>query len=67
MCSHRRYKHCGDICIANRLYIKPPATVWSNQILTIAPSPVQTYIKPCFGQDCPNVGKSTILFVAFSF
>ncbi|CAG9804339.1 unnamed protein product [Chironomus riparius] len=55
MCTHRRYKHCGEICIANRLYIKPPATVWSNQILTIAPSPIQTYIKPCFGHDCPSV------------
>lgn len=57
MCSHRRYKYCGKFCIADRLYMRPPSTTYKNQILTIAPSPENKWIKPCYGRECPAVGK----------
>ncbi|KAG5681855.1 hypothetical protein PVAND_011262 [Polypedilum vanderplanki] len=55
ICTHRRYKYCGKFCIADRLYLKPPATTWKNSILTIQPSPNPSWLTPCYGKDCPPV------------
>lgn len=57
ICSHRRYKYCGKFCIADRLYMRPPTTTYNNQVLTIAPAPENRWIKPCYGKECPAVGK----------
>jgi hypothetical protein len=57
ICTHRRYKYCGKFCIADRLYLKPPATSYNNQILTIVPSQPVHNAPPCFGRSCPPVGE----------
>lgn len=59
VCTHRRYKYCGKFCIADRLYLKPPSTSYSNssKILTIAPSIPPHPLNPCFGRHCPPIGK----------
>lgn len=58
ICSHKRYRYCGKFCIADRLYLKPPATVYNNQVLIIAPSQSEIPSTPCFGRSCPPFGLS---------
>ncbi|CRK98689.1 CLUMA_CG011974, isoform A [Clunio marinus] len=55
MCTHRRYKYCGDFCIADRLYLKPHSTTYHNNILTIAPSNPAEAPPLCFGRHCPTI------------
>ena len=60
-CSHKRYRYCGNFCIADRLYLKPPSTTYNNNVLTIAPSRPENASPPCFGRNCPAFGLLEIL------
>lgn len=59
-CSHKRHKYCGSFCKADRIYLKPSTTSFTNNVLTIAPSHPGSSAPPCFGRNCPPIGLSLV-------
>lgn len=51
MCTHKRYKHCGNACVDSRVFMRPQANTYQNQVLTMAPLTSGRSAQPYYGNN----------------
>lgn len=55
ICASKKYRYCGNFCIAPKMYLRTTVPSYQQQVLTMPPPQYQ--VQSCMGRYCPAVGK----------